>query len=194
MKAKKLLLCRKVYELSISGIDGERESAKERLEVLMKTYGITLEEIIGEEKQKQVLHFKKGSRDGYKLLLFQLIGYVINNDKILPHIRSKSLHLKGYGDVVIDLTDEQYAKIVRLYKHFEPLLTKEYREHKKREKVIINAFINTNDLFPEKNTSNPRVALTQEEKEEMLRVMELSKSMKANPYVQTLHGKLIDSR
>lgn len=117
---------RKVKNLAENGFSGERESAEATFERLMKTYGISDEDLSDDKEQEFV--FEHGGR---LILARQIIGKCIGWDK------------KVYGsdkDVAFVSTKDRYVEVISMFS----ILSASFDAQKK---LFEHAFLIKNDLL-----------------------------------------------
>jgi len=112
---------KKIYELSVRGIDGEKENAKRMLDLFLKKYGLTLEEIAGDVRKSRV--FKISSNDDEFLLIHSV--KVTCDSGIYKSVVEKYR--------VVDLTDYEFIQVSELYEFHK-------QNFKTEKKKVINSF------------------------------------------------------
>lgn len=124
---------RKLIVLSERGsTEHERKAANTLLNVLLKKYNITIDDLENEE----ILKFKFYFVSKYeKRLLFQVIFKVLNTDKLSYTQKRKN--------IFIDVSRKQYCKIEYLFQIYK-------RELKKELNTTYEAFVIINEIFQEK--------------------------------------------
>ncbi len=110
-------LISKVAELANRGVGGERESAKKKLEKLLKKYGLTLADINGDENDKQQREFRIKNREDYVTVLTQVIWDVVPDIRIQQNTKRLEVYVK--------LTTEQYIEVKEKFDYFWNLWVKE---------------------------------------------------------------------
>lgn len=139
---------RKILALAESGIDGEREAAKNKLQALLLEHGLTLEDL-ADDGGEGVWVFHNISTKTEQNLWAQIVFKV----KDVHQIRFGS---KGRGTRTTTCTDAQAAEIGDLYKWHKSNFKKELR---KMEAEFFEAYIIKHKLFPatpsEKQSDEP---------------------------------------
>jgi hypothetical protein len=155
---------RKVYELANKGECGERESAKARLDELMKKYGITLEELDSEKEIAQFYHLH-GNRNHE---IFAQVAATRGCTRFVfigPHDNTKnSKKLKDLtngtrprgANVVFVCSPLKFIEITTAYEVYQRSFDEHYE-------AFFYAFLAENDLFFGV-ASKDRVVTPEEEK------------------------------
>lgn len=111
------ILIGKVAELANRGVGGEKESAKKKLEKLLKKYGLTLADIDGSENDKQQRAIRIKNREDYLTVLTQVIWDVVPDIRIQQNMKKLEIYVK--------LTTEQYIEVKEKFDYFWNLWVKE---------------------------------------------------------------------
>ena len=130
-------LIKKVKALADKGIDGERESAQQTLEKLLKKYGIKSKDIEQNNKTKRT--FRIVNKDDCITILSQIIWDVVPDAKIKQHVRALEIYCS--------LTNEQFIEISEKYQYYWKLWCEE-KQH------TIIAFVVKNNLGVNQNEGN----------------------------------------
>lgn len=139
---------RKVYELANRGEGGERESAKARLDELIKKYGITLEELDSEAETTHFYHLH-GNRN-HELFTqvaatrgctrFVFIGPQDNN-KLSKKLKDMTSYGRPRGaNVVFVCSPLKFIEITTAYEVYQNSFDEHYE-------AFFYAFLAENDLF-----------------------------------------------
>lgn len=139
-------LITKVSELAKRGVDGEKESAKKKLEKLLNKYGININDINNDDKQKRIFRIK--NREDYLAVLGHVIWDIVPNLDISENTRRL--------EVYCNLTNEQYIEVAEKFDCYWKLWCKE------KEQFML-AFIIKNNLGVGKgNTGKDAKRMTKE--------------------------------
>lgn len=121
----------KIYELSIKGVDGEKDTAKRQLSTFLKKYNLTHDDLL--EKPKKPYVFKFSSKT-HKKLLFQILWSVLGNNwtVFVMGLNTKS--------ITINLNEVDYADVKVKYDVYR-------RDFNLMLKDFYEAFILANDIY-----------------------------------------------
>lgn len=121
----------KIYELSIKGVDGEKDTAKRQLSTFLKKYNLTHDDLL--EKPKKPYVFKFSSKT-HKKLLFQIVWSVIGDEwtKCVLNLSAKS--------IIFSLSEIDYADINVKYSVYR-------RDFDLMFKDFYQAFLLANDIY-----------------------------------------------
>lgn len=162
---KKIL---KVYALAKWGEAGEMEAAKERLEKLLLKHGITIDDVVDEDKAEY--KFSLPRKKSERTIFTQVMLKVLDMDSVeVSYNHTKST-------MFVKLTKTQYIEIVAMYDFY-------IRAFRKDVQSLLDdyaeAFVLKNDLYPrKKNTEKKDAALSEKETEHLLSVMSLQSRIK----------------
>lgn len=129
---------RKLLALAEQGVGGERTNAQRMLTSMMEKYGITLDELEGEEKE---YHYWNYDSKHERTMLFQVLFKVLNN--------AEFTYRKGDRKAGFELTKAEYIEVDLQY----TTLRKELKRHIER---AVNAFIQANELYSDTVTDEER--------------------------------------
>lgn len=115
---------KKIYALAKSGVEGEADSARRRLNEMLQKYSLSLDDIIGDDQRKEK-HIFKFQKSYHLDLLVQCYAAVTGNET-MSFLRHKRR-------VLIELTAIENAELEAMYNF--------YRRHMDREieKIVKNA-------------------------------------------------------
>jgi hypothetical protein len=156
---------RKIYELSVKGVGGEREAAQKLLQNLLKKHGLTLDAITDEAKTERQF---KPKDILYKRLLCQIISKVTNSDD-----RAIYTYKRRQG-LFIELTAAEFIEVDLLFTEYSQSFGKE-------QDTLLKAFIYTNDIFAADGTKSTKSDLTDDEIREWKRAMSMAQSITPTP-------------
>lgn len=170
-------LLKKLRELSMRGVDGERENAQKLFDKLSKKYGISESEL---DDECITVHQFTYHGAFEKRLLIQIIAKVLNAD---PDFYSFSSNLTGRKKRTIlgaECTETQRIEINFLFDFYNTLYQKELE-------YFLIAFIQKHSLY--KETDDDETSPSELSDEELLKVSLLAESMSSEtPYLRMKEG------
>jgi len=152
-------LLRKLKILSEKGENGERENAQEKLMSLAQKHGINLGLI--EDESLSIFDFivKKNQKDFFN----QVVASVFNKDSWRCGYKRNEYYL--------ECTKSQAIEIQAKFDFY-------WAEYEKEMDILYKAFVQKNRLFPISNKKEEeQKELTQEEKEELIKVFRMMESI-----------------
>ena len=164
----------KILRLSESGIDGEKETAKNLLENLLKSYNLTLEDIAELEKEDE--HVFKGIRTKEDVKLFAQIVFAV---KDVPSIKIT----KSRIGISIICTQSQSLEITDLYKWHKRNYNKEF---KKVKSEFFEAYAIKHKLYNKTQTDDQINNRPPVDMERLRRIISYSDSM-SETYLKSLN-------
>jgi len=166
----------KIKTLSERGETHEAETARMRLEVLLKKYGLRMSDLEDTRMEEYRIRFK----NRFELTL--LVGAataVIGSDRAgqLKYVARKNL-------LMLEATPGEYADIVNMFTWHAA----NYRRERKRIlRQLQTAYIYRQGLeFPEKQQDADKEGLTEEEMKELREALHLSENLSPNTYHKQL--------
>ncbi len=153
---------KKILQLSIRGVDGERENAKRLLGTLLQKHGLTIADLSEEEKT----HCFFAVREKSDLdLLIQIVSKVTQSGSI-------GYRHKG-RQYIFELTAVQLVEVELLYSEYKRALAKE-------QAILFRAFIQKNRIFP---PSDPEDVTDNdpEDWEELRRILRMASQLEEVP-------------
>ena len=126
----------KLQALAEKGYKGEAENAKRAIERICAQYGVTLEEVLCEEKPKRYV-FEIG-RYKYMLTLFCQCHGVVTGKGQLSYIK------RSRNTIAVDLTPLQYAELSSLFEWHKANFLKDLAA---MQDTIVEAYINKHNIF-----------------------------------------------
>ena len=126
----------KLQALAEKGYQGEAENAKRAIERICAQYGVTLEEVLCEEKPKRY-QFEIG-RYKYMLTLFCQCYGVVTGIGQLSYIK------RSRNTIAVDLTPLQYAELSSLFEWHKANFLKDLSA---MQDTIVEAYINKHNIF-----------------------------------------------
>lgn len=173
---------RKVKTLSESGVEGERESAANRLRLLMEKYGIS-EDDISEDKPEYNFTYIDDNDLCLRQIFIQIIGKVLSEPGYNIVKKSKMRAAKEiYGrevNIGAHCTKSEWLEIMFLYDEYS-------KDYKKQEEIFLYAYLSKNNLLiPRDDNFEP---LTIEEKQKALKASMMEYGIDRKLIVKQLEG------
>lgn len=156
---------RKIYQLSVRGIAGERETAQRLLQSLLDKHGLTISDIADEERSDRKFKYNTAQE---RRLLIQIFAKVLGSTDF--KVWGYTYHLKTIG---ISATNAEFIEMSILFEDHK-------LELKKQMQRLFSAFVQANKLFPPANKDN-RPALTDEEIAELRKVLQMAQAIEPTP-------------
>lgn len=148
---------RKIKILAEEGTtEGERQSAKRKLEVLLQKHGISLDQLAEQEETAEHVFVCKDALE--RKLLLQVIGMVKKTDKV----RTSYLY-RSKKKVLVRATPLHMIEIKQLFDVYRKAFAKGLED-------FLEAFINANDIFPHCESNNESRELTKEEIQKLKKI------------------------
>lgn len=173
----------KLHTLAERGEQGEAENARRLLENLLQSYGLSLEQILGEKEEKRWYKFKV-SRVWEKTLLHQCYFRILNVNK--------TSYKESRGCIMYELTAYEFAE---LQNYFEWHRSQCNRELKKlceefAEAYIIKHNISSNVVGDDTEEGEEDMKpLTPEQKARAWRIMNLVNTVENTSYHKMIENK-----
>lgn len=174
-KEKILTLAKKLKALSDRGVGGEKESATRILLRFCDKHGISLEEITGEEEvsDHEVWLEKEPSKE--ISFFVQVCSSVLGKDfKVGIYKRNykKGQKYSGKKRCFVTCTPSQLLEIKAKHDFF-------WKHYQEEVEIFYSAFIQTQRLFAKSdpNDKSDEKPLTDEEKEELYKIMNMMQGM-----------------
>ena len=168
---------KKLKELAMRGVGGEKEQAVAILEKLMKKYGVSVDEI--DETIEKDFEFTYHGKHEYKLLI--QIAYKVRNEipDIYPLIYTKSRR-KCNTKCLILCTEAQKVEIEFLFDFYKALWKKEVD-------FLMQAYIQKHALFGDLKPGQKGMEMSQED---LRKLNEMKKGLSDDaPLLQITDGK-----
>jgi len=122
---------RKIQALAERGNAGEKESAKNKLDQLLKEYGLTLDDITSSETEFAPFSYKNKLE---KRLILQIHSHVVDSTT------SSYYERKGSKKIEFKLTPSQSAEIKMLFSIYR-------KAFKKEVEMLFSAFVHKHNIF-----------------------------------------------
>lgn len=166
---------RKIYELALNGVGGEKANAERLLTKLLKKHDMTIEHLSREFEPTYEYYFP--FKDEFeRSLLTQVICKVLDTHEYTyrRYNKRKSIH--------IEVTPSQFFEIDMLYGLYKKAWAKELQ-------ATIAAFISVNEIYPESENPNPTEDSEPMSDEELERLWAKMSGMKPVPIYQGIEHK-----
>lgn len=151
---------KKIYELAMHGVAGEKETAQALLDKLLVKYKISLEDVINDESKD--IYFYKFHDKAQKTLLVQIFYKVTNSQK--SYCKQTPTGRINRTELGVECTAAQKIEIDLLYDFYFTLWGKE-------QDALLFAFIQKHQIFGDgRNNRNPQKH-TREELDKMVSMM-----------------------
>lgn len=172
----------KLKALSESGVGGEAENARVLLGRFLDEYGLPLEAFLAPEAEAKPRVFRSIGTSGITFTLL-LHCYCKMTD-------ARKMRYRVIGrNLIIDLTDYQYAELRSMFDFYRKLFAK---EKKRVMDEMLSAFLHRHDLFPANlsvEDGGDEEELSPEERMRLNRIVSMAKGMDATSYHKQLEGK-----
>lgn len=152
---------KKLYELAMRGVDGEKEQAQAILEKLLKKYAMTLDELDEDIINDYELEYHGKEQD---TLLMQTIYKVTDDKNSFCHLRYTYSGRKCRTRLNVRCTAAQKAEIEFLFAFY-------VRVWKKEREALLQAFIQKHKIFGNLKDSEKPQECSPEELEKMYALM-----------------------
>lgn len=161
--AKILAMLKKVNELAKNGVDGERETAQQKLEYLMKKYGVSISQLEQDAVTERVFKIKQEQKNFFIQVVFNVCG------RVDVFYAKKDKHNK-YIRQFVNVTELQYIEIMEKFEFY-------WAKYEADLVIFYKAFIHKNKLFTRTTEDSDDKELTQEQIEEYGRVRKMMSGM-----------------
>lgn len=167
----------KLQALAERGEKGEALNAKRLLDQLLAKYGVSLEEIVEAQEEKQQYTFNV-KENGYGFTLSTQCYFNVTNE-----IRMSYRQRRRY--VTVELTKMQYVELQALYDWHYKQLTKDM---KRMQKEFTEAYIQKHRLFGKHSDDNNEEEreLSPEDLQRLLRMLNYMDSMEDTSYYKQI--------
>lgn len=166
----------KLYELAKRGVDGEKENAEFMLNKLLDKHGLTIQDIDQETPKKR---WYKYTTNLSKKIISQIVFKVINNDSVYS--------VRGYKEVVAEVTDYQHIQILELIDfHLENF----NKERKQFLNDFTSAYVQKHRLFRDTKDEDVRgrKPLSIEEKQALWRMSNIKYCLSNKTYTKKIEA------
>lgn len=179
---KVLKLARKLKALAERGEGGEKENAKKMLDAYLAEHNLEMSDI---EDEPLILRDNVVIYKQYRQLFINLIANIAGHEAVKTQIRE-------YRDGIhwqVKLTEQQWIE----YKHkwvlyrraFEKEYQKQLEQHKKEQKLLMDAFISRNGIYSSDSKPVDR-ELTREELMELMEMIRIREGIEKTHVHRTL--------
>lgn len=153
---------RKIYELSLRGIDGEKENAQMILESMLKHHNLTVEDLFADQKNYFPFRYK---HEMEKTLLRQIAAMVCDTSSIELYLEPKKRNCR-----LLYLTQAEFLEIDYLYEQCKQALEKE-------QSKLLHAFVQKNQLFPSSGKKLVKDELSIEDQKRLNEILKMAESV-----------------
>lgn len=163
---KILNLAKKVNQLSKKGVDGEKKSASEKLDLLMTKYGITWEMLESETKtQREFLILGEQRR-----FFNQVVSSVCGGDAEVYF--NKLDNNKKKKRFYVTMSDIDFIEVSEKFNFY-------WEKYQEDLKVFYSAFIQNNHLYRKRTEDDDSESedVSPDERERLLKVVQMMKGM-----------------
>lgn len=169
---KYIELAKKLKALAEKGVDGEKENAQNKLELIMKKYGISTEDI--EDEHKFMVWYKVKSTE--RKLFEQVATSVFGSEFDMYTNRNKTgyLGIEGSGSDHIQF-EFKYEMYVKAYR--------------KQLDVFFTAFVMRNNIYAKNGEKKDWSELSDEEKRKYAEAEQMASGMKEVDIIKRLTAK-----
>ena len=165
---------KKLLALAEQGVQGEAENARRLLEKLCKEYGVSMEELLDENRVEY--HFFSVGRNKIYLNLFSQCFYKVTNTDRLPYKQISR------SQIAVEMTALQYAELASLFEWHKANFDKDFEEMKNN---ILLAYCRKHHLYSNVNHDN-NMELTDDERKRLIKIMYMQESLNDNQYHRLL--------
>lgn len=174
IKAKLL----KLHTLAERGERGEAANALHLLNKLLEKYGLTIEEVIGEQEKTKRYTFK-ATTEWQRKLLFQVYACVKSSSEV------SYWHYKSEYD--FELTAFEYAEFCNMYEWHKKQLGKEIKQ---TILDLTEAYIYKHDIVNRDSEGNDEIKpLTAEDIKRLARILVMADTLEDTSYRKQLENK-----
>lgn len=168
-------LLRKLYALSVRGVEGERENARQMFLSMCEKFGVHPADFEAEEKPKErSIKYKKKFKG--QDMTAQIIASVVG--------KRRSMFVDTHNsELIVELTDTEFAEVQQKLGFY-------YAQFLKDLETYYEAWIQKNKLYvkPEADKEKDEAPLTEAEKERIRKVLAMMQGMDAHKFHKQLNG------
>lgn len=164
----------KLQALADRGVDGEADNAKRLIQKLCSDNGITIEDILSEQKKEY--RFKIGQEEMFLRLFTNCYAKITNLGQLKYWQSSRS-------EIIVELTPVQYVDLKCLFEwHKENLL----KDLKVMKEDFLEAYVHKHRLFSNRKQEDKSGPLSTDELSRLRRIFNLQKNLNDNNYHKML--------
>lgn len=168
---------KKLQVLAERGYQGEADNARRLFERLCEQYGVSIEELMDEQKKKQY-RFVIGRNKVYIELFVQCYAKVTGN-------RSLRYGRVSRNEIAVELTAIQYAELASLFEWHKSNFDRDLEDMKK---TIMQAYISKHHLTSGKSDGESR-PLTAEDIIELRKIIAMREALNDNYFHKMISNK-----
>lgn len=152
---------RKLLALAERGYGGEAENARRLLEAQLQRYGLTLQNLLWEDKKRRI--FKYRNKEEFQIILQVFLSVIGSRDEAF----TDATFLSSKKQIYINLTDLQFAEISDMIAFYKRQFNK---EKKRLLKDLLYAFVNKHNIFDCTPNDEDKASDKEIDLEELMRV------------------------
>lgn len=173
---------RKLQALAEKGYRGEAEAAKAMLDKLCRQYGVSLEDILDQEKE-QYYDFEIGKGKIWLSLFMQCFANVTGKGNLRYCKESNSR-------ISVKLTAFQYAEISNLFTWHKTILKKDLED---TQRLAFEAYVQKHRIFRDRSNDPEKARDEQEDKpidfERLQKILVMMATLNENRYHKQIDAK-----
>lgn len=171
----------KLKELAERGIDGEMANAKRILQSHLDKYGITLEDIVGKQEEKQKYSFRYSSNSEKSILVQCVLNlFGSESDVWKSGVRYKDGTMQYY----FDLSRFEFALLDDLYSFHRNQWKKQLKD---MEDKLLMAYLHNQNLWDKTPTNDDKPKKPSKySMKEIITILAMADSMKTDSYRKSL--------
>lgn len=171
-------LLRKIKALADKGVGGEKETAQERLQFLMKKHGISYDDISDTVRKTFKIRLRK---EDFRLFN-QILGNVCGNRTNYEFHRTKYFPTGFFDSYEVKCTDSQWLEVNAKFDFY-------LKAYKDNLELMYSAFIHKNNLYVEREGDDD-TELTPEEMDRLLKMVAMASGLQDHTFQKRLtNGK-----
>lgn len=172
-----LKLLEKIYELSLRGCNGEKESAKDKLQKILDRNRITLEDFLSAKEESidnEIFLQYPEELNFFTQIVASELGHVEG-----WRMKYKTRREKGKDRFVFKLPKSTFIFLVAKHDFYYSLYLKE-------AKLFRTAFIQKNSLFAKRSSTAIDDEVSNESREELLKITKMMTAIERTSFVKAL--------
>lgn len=170
---------KKINELALRGVDGEKETAKLLLDKLLKQYGLTETDLLDEKTETRIFSYNDICETQFLMNIIE----VTNNKALDFYIKRKKKKL------LVDLTEIEYIQTLEVVKFYTKLYKKEIVKYKRNLTAAILQKYDLYSSFVEEVTDDNKKKSKKKSKIDWNLVLSLINDIEATSHRKQINGK-----